>query len=164
MDRLCIFILTTFCGAFIGIYMSGRLQDRYYFLTEFSAMILRMEGLIKYNRYAVFEVLQKIQDGKLEFISDEMIEVAKSGKRIDKLWNRQVQRIKYLTTDDKRVISMLGESLGKSSTDGQIAVLQSVRNSLDTLIKDSDEIRKSKVRLYRTLGILFGAAAGIIFL
>ncbi|MBE6879563.1 MAG: hypothetical protein E7490_01835 [Ruminococcaceae bacterium] len=164
MDRLCVFILTTFCGAFVGMYFSRRLQDRYYFLTEFSAIVLRIEGLIKYNRYAVSEVLSKIQDGKLEFITDEMIETAKSGKRIDELWKKEVQRIKYLTYDDKRVVSEFGESLGKSSTEGQIAVLQSVRSNLDVLIKDSDEIRKSKVKLYRTLGILLGAAVGIVFL
>lgn len=164
MDRLFIFILTTFCGAFIGIYMSCKLQERYYFLTEFSSMVLKMEGLIKYNRFAVYEVLQKTRNEKLKFISDEMIEIAKSGKCIDKLWNREVQKIKFLTVDDKSVIAMLGENLGKSSTEGQIAVFQSVRNNLDILIKDSDEIRKSKVKLYRTLGILLGSAVGIIFL
>lgn len=164
MNRLFVFILITLCGTFIGMYFSRRLQDRYYFLTEFSMMVLRMEGLIKYNRYSVYEILERSKDDKLNFISDEIIEISKKGKNIDKLWTDELRRINYLTADDKRVISMLGDSLGKSNTDGQVAVMQSVRCSLDALIKESDETRKTKVKLYRTLGILFGAAAGIIFL
>ena len=164
MDRLFILILTTLCGAFVGLHLSRRLQDRYLFLTEFSVMVLKMENMIRYNRFAVYEMLEKIKDDKIGFIADEMIALSKNGKPIADIWKSELTKIKFLTADDKSVISMLGETLGKSDTEGQIAAMESVRASLDMLIKDSDEVRKNKARLYRTLGILLGAATGIIFL
>ena len=164
MDRLFIFILTTFCGTFVGLHLSRKVQDRYIFLTEFSVMVFKMENLIRYNRYAIYEILERLKENKTGFISDEMIALSKSGKQIGALWKKEAGKIEFLTDDDKSVISTLGEQLGRSDTEGQIAAMESARQSLDTLIKDSDEIRKSKVRLYRSLGILLGAATGIIFL
>lgn len=164
MDRMILFCFATFCGAFIGIYFSQRMQYRYVFLTEMDALILKMEGLIKYNRYSVYELLDETRNEKLSFITDDMIAQSKEGKRIDELWKNEISDIKYLTADDLRVLGMLGDNLGKTDTDGQLAVMESVRRSLDTLIKDSDEIRKNKMKLYRTLGILLGAAVGIVLL
>ena len=164
MDGLFIFILTTFCGAFLGLHLSRRLQDRYLFLTEFSVMVLKMENMIRYNRFSVYEILEKLKESKTGFITDNMINLSKSGKEITDIWKSEVVKIKFLTEDDKNVIFMLGETLGKSDTEGQIATMELVQANLHSLIKDSDEIRKNKVRLYRSLGILLGAATGIIFL
>ena len=164
MDRMLLFCFATFCGAFVGIYFGRRIQDRYIFLMEMDALILKMEGLIKYNRYSVYELLDKTRNEKLSFITDDMIAQSREGKRIDELWRNEISEIKYLTADDIRVLSLLGDNLGKTDTEGQLAIMQTVRHSLDTLIKDSDEIRKKKTRLYRTLGILLGAAGGIVLL
>lgn len=164
MYRMIIFCLTTLCGTFIGIYFSRKVQDRYLFLTELNAFVLRIENLIKYNRYSVYELLSECKSDKLPFITDELIAVSRDGRKIDTQMKREIAKIKYITADDIRALTMLGENLGKTDTDGQISVMESIRGSLDTLIKDSDEIRKNKTKLYRTLGILFGAAVGIIFL
>ena len=153
MDRMIIFCLTTLCGTFVGIYFSLKLRDRYLLLTELNAVVLRMMGLLKYNRCTVCELLKRSKSEKLLFITDEMVRLSEEGKKIDKLWKKEIEKIKYLTTDDVRVISMLGQNLGTTETE-----------SLDILIKEADEIRKNKVRLYRTLGILLGAAVGIVIL
>ncbi len=164
MDRMIIFCLTTLCGTFVGIYFSLKLRDRYLLLTELNAIVLRMMGLLKYNRCTVCELLKRSKSEKLLFITDEMVRLSEEGKKIDKLWKKEIEKIKYLTTDDVRVISMLGQNLGTTETESQLAVMESVRCSLDILIKEADEIRKNKVRLYRTLGILLGAAVGIVIL
>lgn len=164
MYRMIIFCLSTLCGTFIGMYFSRKVQDRYLLLTELNAFVLRTEGLIKYNRYSVCELLSECKSDKLPFITDELIAVSEDGRKIDTQWKREIAKIKYITADDVRVMTMLGENLGKTDTHGQLSVMESIRGSLDTLIKDSDEIRKNKTKLYRTLGILLGAAVGIIFL
>ena len=97
MDRMIILCLAVFCGAFIGIYLSRRLQDRYIFLIEMDALVLKMVGYIKYNRYSVCELLSKSRNDRIPIITDDMISVSGEGKRIDKMWREELSKIKYLS-------------------------------------------------------------------
>ena len=58
----------------------------------------------------------------------------------------------------------LGEVLGKSDTEGEIASLSAAESRLRQCLQNAEEERSNKGRLYCTVGIMLGAAVGIILI
>lgn len=70
----------------------------------------------------------------------------------------------YLKAEDRQILSELGRSIGKSNTEGETAALALAMTRLDNVLETASEEKKRKGRLYRTLGIMLGAAVGIMLI
>lgn len=162
MTQICIFLLFTTCGATVGIFCSGLLSKRCNSLNSVSDMLREMEIYIRYNRLQLSEIFRKVGNEKCFFVTEQLISSAANGKCFRQEWNNCVLGLEYLKPDDKNVLYSLGDSIGKSDTEGQVAVIEAAQSRLSACIEDAEDARRRKGKLYRTLGILIGAAAGII--
>ena len=69
----------------------------------------------------------------------------------------------YLLDDDKKVMGDFFKSLGESGVYGQEKIFSLAIEGIKINIKDADESAKKNVKLYRYLGVCFGAMI-IIFI
>ena len=89
---------------------------------------------------------------------------SENGGDISDEWDICVSKSGYLKEDDRQILSELGRTIGKSNTDGETAVLALAGQRLSFQLKTAEEERKRKGRLYTTLGIMLGAAVGIMLI
>lgn len=69
-----------------------------------------------------------------------------------------------LKAEERNILSELGRNIGKSNTEGETAVLALAQTRLESVLESASEEKKRKGRLYRTLGIMLGAAVGIMLI
>ena len=69
-----------------------------------------------------------------------------------------------LEPEDRRVLGQVGELLGASSAEGQLAQLAQCQRLLEEQRAQAQEEKTSKGNLFRSLGMLGGAGLFILFL
>lgn len=164
MCEILIFGLFTVCGALTGCYFSSRLTKRCDTLQSMLNMISQMQIFIRYNRYRLSEILKRVEREHCDFVTDRLVKTADSGQALDDEWHKCVSSLECIADNDAEVLNTLGEGIGKSDTDGQLAILELAEKRLNTCLEQAESERLSKGRLFRTLGILLGAAVGIVAL
>ncbi len=158
------FLAFTVCGTLIGMYFSKKLSDRTRLIESFVSALRTMSTYIRYNRMKLDEVFRRLTSEYNLPVSCELIRLCENGKPFHSEWENCISKLDSLSDSDKAILSALGEELGKSDTEGQLASIESAKELLsDNKVKAVIE-RDTKGRLYRTLGILLGATAGIIFI
>ena len=155
MTGIVIFLLTTLSGGATGMYFSGRLSERCRVINSYITLVQSM------NCYIGFSAEQKSSGC---YISDKLVELSENGGDISNEWDICVSKSGYLKEDDRQILSELGRTIGKSNTDGETAVLALAGQRLSFQLKTAEEERKRKGRLYTTLGIMLGAAVGIMLI
>ena len=80
------------------------------------------------------------------------------------LWNDGVKRQPYLTTTDRELLFALGDRLGETDLDGQLSFLELTCEMLKKQQQEASENYRKKGRMYRSVGLLCGLAAGIMVL
>lgn len=164
MLSIVIFFLTTLSGAATGAYFSGRLHERCDVLSGYITLVQSMITYIGFSGYKLGEIFRAEQKSSRCCISDKLVTISESGGDISGEWSLCVSKSGYLKEDDRQILSELGSALGKSNTDGEIAVLQLAGERLTLQLKTAQEEMKCKGRLYLTLGIMLGAAVGIMLI
>ena len=149
MPKVATMILTTVSGMHTGVFFSGLLKQRQTALRKISDILQQAGVYIRYNHLRLSEIFAITDEARFLF-SDNLIEVTDRGISIEEEWEKCVNSVQ--------------ETLGKSDTNGQLAVIEGVREQLACCIETAREDYNRKGRLYRTLGILAGAAVGIIAL
>lgn len=82
-------------------------------------------------------------------------------------WRLSIEKNKDcmpLEESDWAVISEFGEMIGKSDIHNQESVLELARESLGVLEQEARETVKTKGKLYRSMGVLSGAAIVILLI
>ena len=145
MTGIVIFLLTTLSGGATGMYFSGRLSERCRVINSYITLVQSMNCYIGFSGY-------------------KLVELSENGSDISDEWDICVSKSGYLKEDDRQILSELGRTIGKSNTDGETAVLALAGQRLSFQLKTAEEERKRKGRLYTTLGIMLGAAVGIMLI
>ena len=157
MTGIVIFLLTTLSGGATGMYFSGRLSERCRVINSYITLVQSMSCYIGFSGY-------KLAESSGCYISDKLVELSENGGDISGEWDICVSKSGYLKEDDRQILSELGRTIGKSNTDGETAVLALAGQRLSFQLKTAEEERKRKGRLYTTLGIMLGAAVGIMLI
>ena len=112
----------------------------------------------------IFEEISKIIYQNKENIFESTIEIMKE-KELALAWYDSIQKIKNdFTKEDKETLKTMGKLLGKTDKEGQIREICLTENLLEGQIQKA-EIEKSKnVKLYKTLGTVFGLGISILFI
>lgn len=164
MISIVIFMLTTLSGAAVGAYFSDRLSQRCEVISAYISLFRNMTAYVTYNGYKLDEMLKAQCKTSRCYISDKLIAVCESGGNISDEWDACVHNSGYLKAEDRQILSELGRSIGKSNTEGETAALALAMTRLDNVLETANEEKKRKGRLYRTLGIMLGAAVGIMLI
>ena len=75
-----------------------------------------------------------------------------------------IERLGHLPDNVRKLLLMLGQSLGQFDLEGQICSIQGVKEECYSLIGKLSENQEQKRKSYRALGLCAGAAVAILFI
>ena len=137
------------------------------FLKEFigALEVIKTEiSFVKTTIGCVFDKLQSYQrTGKLFAEAKKFMQI----KGLEAAWNQSVKEnapASYLTGEDIEAIKSLGEGLGKSDVEGQLAHTQYCRELLERQLSKAVQQQKKNGGLYQKGGLLIGIFIAILLL
>lgn len=165
MDILLAIITAAF-GGFIGLFFSFKLKEREKIMSSTLLLTKELSVQIRYTNAEIGEILSraaaKAEYKDLCFI-EECIKLNENDN-FHLLWREGVKKQPFLTEKDRELLNSLGESLGQTDTEGQLSFLEMyqelIKKRLDQAAKDYTD----KGKMYRSVGLLCGLAAGIMIL
>lgn len=150
-----------------GMGASQSLSQRVKILGQVISMLRGFYSQIRYRAMTVGELLDNAasdiacRDLSFPKIILKRLETADS---LAEAWEYGVNSDKALKAEEKRVLEALGYSLGSSDIEGQLALLDEYTEKISSIKASAEAEYLKKGRLYRSLGVLGGAMAGIILL
>ncbi len=77
-------------------------------------------------------------------------------------WSRSIMQEHALMPEVQSLLQSVGETLGTSDIEGQMQTLVQHDRRLEELYENAREQERTKARLYRSLGLLFGMTAALL--
>lgn len=165
---LCIMLVTA-CGA-AGILKAQSFSQRVTELADLrdTCRILKTEiSYMKDPLPVIFERLGNSRDSFACGILRSCSELMKERHDMQESWCCGVDmavRNSALTKEDKAVIYDLGNQLGKSNVRGQIDLLDMTNEKLAVQIKEAENLKKTKGKMYAGLGFSIGTVIAILLI
>lgn len=121
-------------------------------------MISRTSILIRYNCCDVDGIVRELK-AVSDIFSDVPEETADDGDMSAVLWESAADKVS--DEDERQILMRFCSDLGTSDTEGQLAMLSTLKELTSELRKRRSEEYLRYGRLYRSAGLLFGLMAGI---
>ncbi|MGN0620688.1 MAG: stage III sporulation protein AB [Porcipelethomonas sp.] len=159
-----IMIFTAFSWA--GFSFSTALRRKTERLENERKLTEDLSTLIRYRALTLREIVSQLSDNpsykKMGFI----IYTAGSDRFVPfpEAWEKGVQKDTELSRMEKDILIKMGYELGKTDMEGQLAALSLYGGQLEKRLSEENEKYLKKGKMYRSLGVLFGAMAGILFI
>lgn len=159
-------LLMAALGTAAGMYFSFRLKEREKVMSEVMLLIKELSVQIRYTNSEIGEMLRAAAHNKayerLMFVVScgDM----ESGGNFHGKWNEGVNNQPYLTLRDREVLTALGDRLGETDCDGQLSFLEMTEEMIRRQREQAAADYSNKGKLYRSVGILCGLAAGIMII
>ena len=158
--------ITVLFGAAAGIWFSKRLKEREHFISTVILLIKELTVQIKYTKSEIGAMLKNAAHNQayqsLLFVTS-CVNLSENGD-FHPLWNDGVKKQPCLTPADRELLFALGDRLGETDLDGQLSFLELTCEMLKVKQQEAAESYRQKGRMYRSVGILCGLAAGIMVL
>lgn len=129
-----------------------------------------MKGHLKFRITPTQQMIQELSESssfhKLTFLP-QCAEKLKKEKNFPVVWKSCVLQKKnslHLEQQDIDPILSIGDTLGASEAEVQISSLDLIESLLRSNLKEAEEEKRSKGKLYRNLGLLSGIAVSILVL
>ncbi|MCM1299633.1 MAG: stage III sporulation protein AB [Firmicutes bacterium] len=159
-------VITAAFGAAAGLYFSKRLKEREAVLSAVILLIRELTVQIRYTNSEIGKMLRSAAQNeefkKLLFVTG-CEEISEKGD-FHKSWRSGAAMQPYLNTKDRELLLSLGEKLGSTDLDGQLSFLEMTEEIFKERQKQAFSDYLNKGRVYRSVGVLCGLAAGIIVL
>ncbi len=159
-------VISAAFGGFIGLFFSFKLKEREKIMSSVLLLTKELSVQIRYTNAEIGEILSSAA-AKEEYKGLCFIEECIKLNENDNFhlhWREGVKKQPFLTEKDRELLYSLGESLGQTDTEGQLSFLEMyqelIKKRLDQAAKDYTD----KGRMYRSVGLLCGLAAGIMIL
>lgn len=161
---ICIIIFLT---SYLGIIKSQKYSFRVYELKQIKEALSIFKSKIMYTYEtipSIFNEISSLLSGNVTSLfkvsAEKMIENTAQNS-----WNYAIDNCaNSLNKEDIEIVRTLGNLLGKTDKEGQIAEIELVQTFLNSQI-DKAEIENSKnEKLYKKLGVLAGVSIGILLI
>ena len=166
----CILIISSSSG--MGFLLANEIKKRIEDLKSAKRVAILLRGDIRYSHTALPEALENVakrHEGRLSpFLKKVALALHEyNGESFTKIWKRAMEeelKNTSLSKKDKITLSQFGEQLGYLDKDMQMNhidwYIAQVEEDMMEVASDS----KDKMRLYRSLGVLFGILVTILIL
>lgn len=145
--------------------MAAGLSERVSSLERSLRLLCHLRDRLRFLRPSVRSLIQNaaaVEDfaplGFLGRCRDEM----ERGVDFPSAWKEAVRSADVRDREARDILESLGDILGGSDLDSQLASLELCRDRLELCLEAAREHAAKHKKLYRTLGVLAGAAAAII--
>lgn len=166
----CILIISSCTG--MGCLFAGEIRRRLEDLKAAKSMAMLLRGDIRYAQTALPEALENAarrHEGRLapflKRVSNELKQY--SGTSLKEIWKRAIKEELVqtsLTKKDKECLLQLGDQLGYLDKDMQMNTIDWYILQVEEIMKDISAGATQKIRLYQSLGVLFGLFVVILIL
>ena len=167
MLRIIAALMFTFAGAMYGVSRSLGLRTRVKRSEEIVSMLERIAVIIRTTGSDVYSICRILASDssftELRF-RDRLPAQHDITEDFHVIWQNAVSSQTDLTADECELLSELGRCIGTSDCEGQLKVLSALTEKARGIHAAASEAYTSKGRLYRSVGTLFGAMAGIIII
>ncbi len=164
MLRIIAALMFTFAGAFAGGAFSFRLRERRELcrsiglLLDEAAVGIRCRGADVYELSRIFRRDTGLSG--LTFLNG-LPECFEPGQDFRGQWQEALTQ-QELPDEERQLLAEFGDSLGKSDAEGQLSVIEGLKERLRRITVSREEAYSQKGRMYRSVGVLFGVMAGIL--
>ncbi len=164
--------MVLFSTSAIGFKAGEQKKQRVKQLKELMIHMKVLYGEIEYGRTALPEVMDIVAARNKGDITSFFSAVSEelsgmTGEPFSMIWNRCMKTelsATSLNRKDKILLEGLGENLGFLDQKMQLTTIGHYMINLEEAMKEATEEVKEKVRLYQTLGILFGIFVVIVMI
>lgn len=159
---LLIFLTCAMIGMALSLNMKRKLER----LGLLRRMADEIAMLIRYRSLTVREIIAQL---KYSSAYDDLI-FLKSNDYSDRsvavceIWERNIVSDYTLTEEEKKALLSLGTQLGTTDTQGQLSVIAGFAAEIEEMQERQIQKYNVKGKLYRSMGILIGAMAGIMII
>lgn len=167
---ICIVILLS--GTGVGQLKAMTYDNRVYHLQELLTTLKIMESEMKYRLDPLPDLLMRVSTIK-EGMCSELLKTAArllkepSSPGLPACWEKAVE-IAYcdsaLNKEDKRILTDLGIELGKTDVANQHSMFQRTFSLLEVQVSEAAEEKKTKGKMYKSLGTAIGALIVILLI
>ena len=162
--RLIAAVLFTLAGGCAGIMLSQRLRQRQELCVQIGALLRDAAVCIRYVGMNVYDMVRRFRSSPelsgLTFLRN-LPESFSEGENFREQWQRSLSG-QELPPEERDILSELGEMLGKTDIDGQLAELGVLEERVRCLENERRSVYTQKGRMYRSVGVLFGVMVGIL--
>lgn len=146
-----------FCGTGLGIANVSSLSRRVEFLENFLKFITFTESEIKFSNDCLFNIISKFEtSGLFKFFLREIQNELTRGKNFFDAWiislNKILKNIKF-ANNEILLVKNFGHELGVSDCETQVTHCKLYKSLLENSLSVIRETKKSKSKLYVTLGL-----------
>ncbi len=167
---LCITILIAGIG--VGYLAARPYENRVIHLDELLLTLKIMQAEMEYRSDPLPDLMHRMTHrttGKASDFLGTVCRLLKKGDRYDlyESWKQAVDEVygeSALASEDRLILSQAGIELGKTDMSNQQAMFAHLFKGLEKQRKEADEARRTKGRIYRTLGTSSGVLAVIMLL
>lgn len=168
---MLIIVIFTLCTA-VGFIYGDSFRKRYQHLKESYKGITILQNHVIYNNTPLPEAFEDVSHKMKEPMGELLSAVANrlsKGADGDVYSNfcevyKNVERDFYFEKEDKSILEDFLKSLGDSGIYGQEKIFRLTLENLRVNIDEASELAKKNTKLYRYLGISFGAMISIFLL
>jgi len=167
---LCILILLG--GVAIGQLKAKTYDNRVYHLQELITTLKVLESEMKYRLDPLPDLLIRVSTAK-PGMSGMLMETAGRLLKIQTVldfaecWEEAIETAyqeSALNAEDKRILNDLGIELGKTDMESQNGMFQRTYSLLEAQVEEAVEEKKSKGRMYKSLGPAIGILIVILLI
>ena len=165
MIRIAGTLLIFLTSAAVGIFLSNRIKNKKERLIKERKMLEEISIMIRFNSFTLNEIIFELENAGLyndfKFLNKLTI-ILKNVVSFPVAWEQAVKEDDILSESEKKLLTEIGYSLGTSDIDGQLSTLNIYKARFDELIEEESEKYRIKGKMYRSLGVMFGAMIGIL--
>lgn len=167
---LCILIILA--GVAIGQLKAKSFENRVFHLQELITSLKVLESEMKYRMDPLPDLLIRVSTIK-EGMSGTLLETAgrllkiQTGQDFSQCWGDAVETAyqeSALNKEDKRILTDLGIELGKTDMESQTGMFQRTFALLEAQVEEAIEEKRSKGKMYKSLGPAIGILIVIVLI
>lgn len=157
-------ILFIFGGMFCGFNMADKLKKGVDFCTEAEKLLNICECEIRSKNSDVYSIVRRLKNEcvKMDFSFEELPECYSSEYDFHEQWTEALRSIDRIDKEEIEIMLDLGNMLGTTDVEGQLRGINDIRTRVDSLYRRRRNEYEKKGKLYRSMGVLMGAALGIM--
>ncbi len=165
--RVIAFICFLFCGAICGAVLSDKLRKERDFCRKVLSMFSMISGLLRHRALNVYEIVHELnmsqQFGELNFLSD-LPDVYRTEENFHDSWRDCIQQDETILAEERELLLSFGSTFGTTDVVGQLLNIESAIERFSEIERLRSENYRCKGKMYRSIGLLFGAMAGIMII